>query len=394
MAHRKFISDENDPQPVLLDNPEFLRDLVESVLQRVLDTHFTQTMRAAPYQRNEARTGYRNGSYTRTLTTRAGCIELKVPRDRDGLFSPTLFRSFERHERAFQLTLAEMVLKGVSTRKVSDVVQTLVGETISKSAVSDLTIEIMEEVAEWAQRPLPESIPVLMLDATYVKVRENGRVVSRAVLIALGIHLDGRREILGVEISEKESESLWTDFIERLCLRGLRKVNWVVSDQHQGLVKSISKCFQGSTWQRCRVHLMRNFISRLSKKDASIWVSRLKDIFAAPDRNQAKSRLQELLSIMRKAGKDDVADWLEENIEDSLNVLDLPVSLRARCGSTNVLERVNGELKRRTRVARIYPNREALFRVIACLCQDISEKWEDRVYLSATDLVTTLAKVA
>jgi len=306
----------------------FLQDLLQRALQRLLDAEFEQSIGAGAYERTEGRRGYRNGSYGRTLTTRAGQVELKVPRDRAGLFSPALFRAFERHERAFQLVLAEMVLQGVSTRKVSNVVEILCGEGLSKSTVSLLASEVMKEVSGWLARPLAEEMPIVMFDATYVKVREEGRVVSRAVLVALAIHEDGKREVIGVKVADRESTALWGDFIRGLSERGLKRVLWAISDQHEGLVQAIQTHLQGSAWQRCQVHFMRNFISRLSRREDNRWIARLKDLFAAPDIEEARRRLRQLIEDLHKSGKEALAEWVEEGIEDCLNVFQLPAHLK------------------------------------------------------------------
>lgn len=381
-------------QSALMDDPEFLRGLVEAAVQRLLNAQFEASMGAAPYERNDDRKGYRNGSYSRSLKTRVGQIELQVPRDREGRFCPTLFRAYERHEQAFQLALMEMVLHGVSTRKVTEVVEALCGHSLSKSAVSAMSADLMEGVNEWLLRPLPESFACIMLDATYVKIRENGRVVSRAVLIALGIGNGGEREVIGVQVADRENRAYWGDFIQSLYRRGLKSVAWVVSDQHEGLVQAIRTHFHGATWQRCQVHFARNFLARLSKQDQGKWICRLRDVLNAPSRGEADRRATELANDLRAAGKSAVGDWLEENIAEALNVLALPEHLRKRCASTNSLERLNQEIKRRTNVARIYPNRESLLRVVASLCEHISEKWAGRCYLPAQELVAAVQMTA
>lgn len=288
----------------------------------------------------------------------------------------------------------EMVLHGVSTRKVTDVVEALCGHSLSKSAVSAMTADLMDGVNEWLERPLSEVFVSIMLDATYVKVRENGRVVSRAVLIAVGIRSSGEREVLGVQVSDKESHAYWGDFIQSLARRGLKSVSWVVSDQHEGLVQAIQTHLQGATWQRCQVHFARNFLARLPKQEQAKWICRLRDVLNAPCRREADRRAAELADALRAAGKTAAGDWLEENIAEALNVLALPEHLRKRCASTNSLERLNQEIKRRTNVARIYPNRESLLRVVASLCEHISEKWAGRCYLPAQELVAALQTAA
>jgi transposase-like protein len=347
---------------------------------------------AEPYERSGDRQGQRNGSYSRNLRTRIGTIELNVPRDREGKFSPTLFEGYQRSEKAFSLALIEMVIQGVSTRKVATVVEEMCGgEGISKSSVSQLTTSLQREVNDWLERPLPEEGALLAVDATYVKVREGAKVVSRAVLVAILVHLNGEREIISVNVAEKESESFWGDFFESLEGRGLKKVHWIVSDQHMGLTRAIRKHFQGAVWQRCQVHFMRNFLSRLSKKEGGKWIPKLREVLHAPTREKGVERGISLVQELRGNGKEELANWLDENLEEALTVLLLPEELRKKCRSTNMLERYNQEIKRRTRVARIYPNRESLLRVVTTISMEKSEEWTARAYLDTKELIKYLS---
>ena len=229
---------------VLLDDSDFLRNLVQENLQKILAAEFEDKIKAQPYERTDRRLGYRNGSYTRKLKTRIGTLELDVIRDRDGIFSTELFRRYQRSEQAFVLSLVEMYIQGVSTRRVKNITETLCGTSISKSTVSNLAKGIDENVSRWRNRRLP----YLVVDARYEDIRKDGVVMSQAVLIVVGISITGKREILSVDIGNSENQQEWSDVFQRLKSRGLRGVKYVVSDDHQGLVKSVKQKFQGAGW--------------------------------------------------------------------------------------------------------------------------------------------------
>ncbi len=361
-------------QQSLLDNGEFLQLLVERTLQTLLDGQFTDFLGADPYQRTDTRQGYRNGSYTRTVYTRVGAIELQVPRDRKGEFSPSLFGRYIRSEKALMLSLVEMVIQGVSTGKVRKITEQLCGTSFSSSTVSRLTMELDAELAIWRNRPVGVC-PYLFVDARYEKVRHEGRVVSMAVNIVYGVTAEGHRTILGVSVSHSENEADYTHLFNGLKKRGLTGVQLVASDSHKGLKSAISKCFPGVAWQRCQVHFLRNLLMRVRKADRGWILAAMKDVFAAADKITAEARLSDLVGKAQKPYPA-IAEWLEENGPETLAVYDFPPEHRRRLRTTNNIERLNQEIKRRTRVVRIFPNEASCLRLVSALCQEKSEAWE------------------
>lgn len=368
-------------QEALIDQPDFLKTMIQSAIQKALDTQFMEFIGASPYERSPARRSVRNGSYPRQLKTRVGTIELNVCRDRDGEFRTELFDRYQRSEKALVLSLIEMYLWGVSTRNVEEITESLCGFGVSKSHISDLAKSLDSDLDQWRNRDLLEPYKYLVFDARYEKMREAGRVVSKAVAIVIGITEDGKREIIGSWVINSESFEEWDDCINQLVDRGLRGVAYVVSDQNKGLKRAIEKRFQGVVWQRCQVHFMRNFLSKLSKQIQSEAISLLKSVFASETKDQALKKAAEVSQYLRKQKKDQVADWLEENIEEALGVYALPAEHRKRMRSTNMIERLNQELKRRSRVVRIFPNEASCLRLMTALCQEYSEEWMSRKYL-------------
>lgn len=371
-------------QQILLDDPDFLQGIVTNLLQKIIDSEFTECVGADRYERTPDRTGYRNGSYKRSLKTRVGGIELSIPRDRDGTFQPSLFARFQRNEKALLLSLMEMTLEGVSTRKVSRITEQLCGTTFSKSLVSSLSSDLDEQLSAWRNRPLSGTWPYLYVDALYEKVRHAGRVRSMAVLIVVGVKETGHRSVLAVEVCNSENEADYGDLFSDLIVRGLTGVKLVISDDHKGLVNAINRHFQGSVRQRCQVHFMRNLLRRLRKSDRSWVMSAMKDIFNAPDRADADRRIRNFYEKLD--GKySDLVDWLEENINETLTVYDFPPAHHKRIRSTNGIERLNEEIRRRTRVIRIFPNIQSCLRMASALCQEQDEEWSTgKRYLDMT----------
>jgi len=365
-------------QKVLLDDGDFLRELVQDNLQRIIQAEFENYIQALPYERTDSRRGYRNGSYSRKIKTRVGTIELDMIRDREGQFSTELFRRYQRNEQAFVLSLIEMYIQGVSTRKVKQIVETLCGTEISKSMVSNLSRGLDETISKWRQRPLNKGYPYLMIDARYEDIRDQGMVSSQAILLVVGISEDGHRDILSVDIGDSENEQEWIRVFRDLKSRGLRGVKYGVSDNHQGLVKAFKSAFQGVGWQRCQVHFIRNFMSKFSRKEVKEYIIKLKDIFAAPDIAQARERKDKLVEEL-EALKPKIAEWLDTEIEQCFTVYGLPKEHQKRLRSTNMIERFNQELLRRSRVIRIFPNRESCIRLFGSLCMEKSEFWQTGV---------------
>ena len=378
-------SDRGVAAQTLIDDPEFLRGLVERTVQAILDAEMSAHLGAERYERGEGRTGYRNGTKPRTLVTRVGALQLAVPQDRDGTFSSELFARYQRSEQALVSTLMEMYVQGVSTRKVAAITEELCGVSFSKSQVSALTSRLDTELVAWRTRPLTETTyPYLTVDARYEHVRIDGRVVSQGVLIVAGVRGDGQREILAVEVADTESEASYQSLFQSLKERGLRGVELVTSDDHKGLRSAIGRQFQGASWQRCQVHVARNLLSLVSHRRRRELADDLHGIFAASTRTQATAAAQAAADRWRPTHPT-VATRLEENLEEALTCLSFPAEHRARIRTTNGVERLNQELKRRTRVVRIFPNAASLLRMTTALAMEQSDEWvSGRRYLDMT----------
>jgi putative transposase len=375
-------------QEVLLDDPGFLREICERVVQQVLEAEMTEHIGAAPYERGEGRTGHRNGHKQRALRTRVGTLNLLVPQDREGTFSTRLFARYQRNEKALCLALMQMYVEGVSTRKVTEVTEALCGTSFSKSLVSELAGRLDSELEGWRSRRLEaDAYPYLFVDARYEKVRVDGRVVSQGILLVSGVRNDGFREILAVEVADTESEATYQELFRSLKARGLSGVELVVSDEHQGLKAAISRHFQGVAHQRCQVHYARNLLGMVSHAKRKELGADLRGIFAAPDRRSVLRLSSSVANKWRKKGSEKVSEHVEERIEECLSCLAFPESHRRRIRTTNGLERLNQEIKRRTRVVRIFPNREACLRLVSALAIEQSEEWlTGRRYLDMREL--------
>jgi putative transposase len=376
-------------QEVLLDDAGFLKEVLERVLQEWLEAEMTEHVGAAPYERAAGRKGHRNGHKPRSLRTRVGTLNLLVPQDREGTFSTRLFSRYQRNEKALCLALMEMYVEGVSTRKVKDVTEALCGTSFSKSTVSHLAAELDAELGAWRSRPLEaDAYPYVFVDARYEKVRADGRVVSQGVLVVSGVRApDGLREILGVEVSDTESEATYHELFRSLKARGLRGVELVVSDGHEGLKAAVSRHFQGASWQRCQVHYARNLLGMVSAKKRKELGADLRAIFAQASRERALGLASSVAEKWRGKGNERVAEHLEEQVEECLSCLAFPESHRKRIRTTNGQERLNQEIKRRTRVVRIFPNRDSCVRLVTALAVEQSEEWvTGRRYLDMEEL--------
>ncbi len=362
---------------------EGLGELVESVLNQVLEAQAEEQLGAGRYERCEARTGYRNGYRTRQLYSRVGPLTLRVPQFRDGSFSTEIFQRYQRSEQALVLALMEMVVNGVSTRKVSKITEELCRTSFSKSTVSRLCAALDARVRAFNERPLG-SFPFLLIDALYVKAREDERIVSKAGLLVSGIDAEGYREVLGLRMGDRESEGFWRDMFDWLKGRGLHGVAFVVSDEHKGLVGAVRRCFQGAVWQRCQVHFGRNVLSHTPSRHKDALAEGLKRIFrsetAAEAREKAHALMEEMAQKVPRA-----MTCLEEGLEDALAVLSLPEKYRRRLKSTNMQERLIQEIRRRERVIRIFLNEESAHRLIGALVAEIHEEWQGRRYLDMSD---------
>jgi transposase-like protein len=328
-----------------------------------------------PYQRGEARRGQANGFKHRTLKTRIGPLQLAVPQVRGAKFYPSVLERGSRSEKALRLALAEMYVQGVSTAKVSKITEALCGCEISSSDVTRATGLLDEELIAWRTRPLG-AVQYLILDARYEKVRQSGCVVDSSVLIAIGVDAQGRRSVLGVSVAVSEAEVHWREFFKSLLQRGLHGVELIVSDAHAGLKEARQACFSGVPWQRCQFHLMHNALHHVPRQDMKGAVmDDLRSVFDAADQSAAQEQLQRVVRKYQKSAPK-LAAWMEENVPESLTVFRLPASHRRRLRTTNMLERLNRELKRRTRVATLFPNEAALLRLVTAILMEVSEEWE------------------
>lgn len=361
---------------------DVLKDLMREALQTVLEGEMTEFLGAAPGERTEQRQGYRAGYYSRNLVTRIGKLELSVPRDRNGEFSTALFERYQRSEKALVSTLAEMYVQGVSTRKVKAITEELCGHSFSASTISQINKGLDESLARFASRALEEEYPYLILDARYEKVRVDSVIQSQAVLVAIGINWDGQRQVLAVELANRESRSSWRDFLVRLKERGLAGVEFVVSDDHAGLKRAIGEVLPEASWQRCYVHFLRNALDYLPRKADDDCLQELRWLY---DRRDSQEAQRDLVAWIGKwSGKyPKLVDWVESNIGETLTFFRLPRPHHKHLKSTNMLERLNEEIKRRTLVVRIFPNAESCLRLIRALCVEKHETWlEDHRYLN------------
>jgi transposase-like protein len=366
--------------------PDGLREIVRAVMQEMLEAEMTDALGAEKGERTAARLGYRSGYYTRTLVTRVGKLELRVPQDRDGRFSTELFERYQRSEQALVATLAEMYVQGVSTRKVKAITEELCGHAFSASSISAINKRLDESLRAFAERPLGEPFPYLILDARYEKVREGGVVMSQAVLIAVGVDWDGRRQILAVEMANRESRSSWKDFLLGLRRRGLHGVEFVVADDHAGLRASVREVLAEAAFQRCYVHFLRNALDHLPRKADDDCLQELRWLY---DRRSIDEARRDLSAWIAKWGAryPKLVTWVEENIEETLTFYRLPLLHHKHLKSTNMLERLNEEIRRRTYVVRIFPNSDACRRLVRALAVETHENWlEAHRYLNMNDL--------
>src|SRR5918911_204000 len=357
----------------LLTEDKGLQGLVETVLNQGLEAQVAEHIGARPYERSTGRKAYRNGYRPRTRTTRVGPLVLHVPQVRDGSFSPALFARYQRSEQALVLALMEMVLQGVSTRKVAAVTEQLCGTRFSRSTVSQLCGALDTRVQAWNERPLG-AYPFVVVDALVIKVRRDDAVRATSALIVSGVNDPGRRELLGLRLGDSESEGTWTDMFTWLKRRGLRGVEVLVSDDHAGLVKAAQRAFQGVIWQRCQVHLQRNVLGRTPRHLRAQMAAGLRRIFQAEDLATARTAFAGLATAL--AGKADRAlTILEEGLEDALAVRVLPEPYRVRLRTTNGMERLNEEIRRRERVIRIFPTEASALRLLGALLAEHHEVW-------------------
>src|SRR5437763_5463435 len=365
---------------------DLMKALMKDALQEVLEAEMTELLGASPNERTETRSGYRAGYYGRGLVTRIGKLELRVPRDRHGEFSTALFERYARSEKALVAALAEMYVQGVSTRKVKVITEELCGHTFSASAISAINQRLDAALAQFAGRALAEAFPYLILDARCERVREAGVIASQAVLIAIGIDWDGRRQVVAIELANRENRSSWRDFLLGLKARGLHGVEFVVADDHAGLRAALREALAEAAYRRCYVHFLRNALDYVPRRVDDDCLQELRWLYDRRDLPEARRDLAAWLT--KWSGKySKLTGWVEENIDETLTFYRLPRQHHKHLKSTNMLERLNEEIRRRTHVLRIFPNGESCLRLVRALAVETHENWlEQHRYLNMDDL--------
>lgn len=366
---------------------DILREGVRVLAQAVMDAEVTALVGAERHERSEDRTAYRNGTRVRTWDTRVGTVELAIPKVRPGSYFPSLLQPRRRAEQALLTVIQEAYVHGVSTRKVDDLVKGLGLDGISKSEVSRICAELDPIVEAFRTRPLSTECPYVWLDATYHKVRIDGRVVSQATVVAIGVTLDGERQVLGIDVGASEDRGFWTAFLRSLVKRGLTGVRLVISDAHEGLKQAISTVLSGAAWQRCRVHFMRNLLATVPQAMREPIAAIVRTIFAQPDHASAMTQLYKVSEGLR-ARFAQAAALLEDAAEDILAHKHFPEEHRRQLHSTNPLERLNKEIKRRSNVVGIFPNVRAAIRLVGAILLEQDDEWAvaERRYFSAESM--------
>ena len=370
MAQLNITLNQEEIQALLLDDRgEAFKKILQTSLNKILQAESAEQLKAAPYERSEERTDCRNGSRDRDLNTRVGRITLHVPRHRNVPFKTLVFDNYSRSEAALVAGMAEMVVNGVSTRKVSRVMETLCGTSFSKSAVSDVCKDLETAVKEFQTRPLEGDYPFLTVDATYFKVRENSRIISKAFMIAYGTNAEGHREILGFGVYAKESSATWTDFLLSLKRRGLTGLLMITSDAHEGILNAIGKVFPTVPWQRCQFHFSRNITDKAPKKYQTGLRAELQELFNCKTIAEARKVRDRIIEDYRDVAESAVA-CLDEGFESSMTVMLLPAWLRRFYRTSNQIERLNKELKRRSKVIGVFPNEDSVLRLMGSVLME------------------------
>jgi putative transposase len=364
---------------------DFLRDLVREVVQELMEAEVSQLCGAQRHERSDERTDQRNGYRSRRWDTRVGSMDLQIPRLRHASYLPSFLEPRRPTEQALVGVVQEAYIQGVSTRSVDELVKAAGMDGISSSQVSRLCQSIDERVQAFLERPIEGDWPFLWLDATYVKVRDNGRVISKACVIAVGVNTDGRREVLGLRVGPNETEAFWKDFLRELLGRGLTGVELVISDAHEGLKRAVTQVLAAS-WQRCRVHFLRNILAYVPKAQQSMVAALVRTVFAQADQAQARQQWRQVADQLRPQFRK-VAEAMDEAEDEVLAHMAYPTALWSKISSTNPLERINKEIKRRSNVVGIFPNDEAVTRLVGAVLTEQTEEWATgRRYMSLDSL--------
>jgi putative transposase len=352
---------------------DLLREMIGFASQRLMELEIGARTGAGYGEKSVERLAQRNGYRERDWQTRAGTVELRIPKLRKGSYFPGFLEPRRMSEKALTAVIQEAYIQGISTRSVDDLVQAMGGTGVSKSQVSRLCEEIDERVHAFLERPIEGDWPYLWIDATYVKVRQAGRIVSVAVIVAVGVNADGRREVLGMDIGPSEAETFWKDFLRKLARRGLRGVKLVISDSHEGIKAAVSKVFT-ATWQRCRVHFMRNALAHAGKSGRRVVSAFIATAFAQNDTEAARQQWRHVADQLRSSVPK-LATLMDDAETDVLAYMDFPAAHRVKLHSTNPLERLNGEIKRRTEVVGIFPNEDAIRRLVGAILLEQNDEW-------------------
>jgi putative transposase len=363
-----------DLKALLLSDEGGFRAILQAALQEILEAEMAEALQAEKSERTVARLGHRSGYYDRKLVTRVGLLELRIPQDRAGHFSTELFERYQRSEKALVSTLAEMYVQGVSTRKVKAITEELCGHSFSATTISEATARLDEKLKAFFERRLKDPYPYVILDARYERVRESGVVASQAVLVAIGVDWEGRRQVLGVEVANRESRSSWREFLDSLRGRGLHGVEYVVSDDHAGLKAAIREILPEAAWQRCYVHFLRNALDYVPRKVDDDCLMELRWFYDRRDIGEVRRDIAQWITKWQ-AKYPKLVSWVEENVEETLTYYRLPLAHHKHMKSTNMLERLNQELKRRTLVVRIFPNSASCLRLTRALAIETHEGW-------------------
>lgn len=386
MTKREVKAEAIDLKELLSEDGDYLRAMVEAVVQATLEAEMTEAVGAGKGERSSGRVSYRSGYYGRSLNTRVGTLELRVPQDRQGRFSTGLFERYQRSEKALVGALAEMYVQGVSTRKVKAITEELCGHEFSASSISAINKTLDDSLKAFAERRLGEAFPYLILDARYERVREAGVIASQAVLVAIGVDWEGRRQVLAVDLADRESRSSWRDFLVSLKGRGLFGVEFVVSDNHAGLKQAIREVLPEALWQRCYVHFLRNALDYFPRKIGDDCLQELRWFYDRRDLAEVRRDIAAWLAKWQ-AKYPKLCTWVEDNIEETLSYYRLPLPHHKHMKSTNMLERLNQEIKRRTHVVRIFPNTQSCLRLVRALAVETHEGWlEGTKYLNMEHL--------
>jgi putative transposase len=374
----------------LENDVDFLREGIRMLSQRIMELEVSEQVGAGHYERGDSRQTHRNGYRDRVWETRVGEIPLRIPKVRSGTYFPSLLNPRRRSEKALLAVVQQAYIQGVSTRKVDDLLQALGLTGIDKSKVSRICKELDSVVEAFRNRPLTDGYPYLWLDALYLKVRQNHRIVSQAVVIAIGVRTSGDREILGFDVGASEDEAFWLQFLRQLKQRGLKEVQLVTSDAHEGLKKALGQVLTGATWQRCRVHFMRNLLAHIPKRDKAMVAAAVRTLFVVADRTAAGQQLAGVAAALQKRYPK-AAELLLEAETEILAYMDFPQSHWRRIYSTNPLERLNKEIKRRTNVVGIFPDRDSVIRLVGSLLMEIDDEWQiGRRYFSQASMKALL----